>query len=202
MSGFDEWASLSSDRAGRPASERAPRSEEATAHSSSSLEARLAGLAAREALLEQREAQLAADFDYVLRQLTARLDAKKGEVEQSQLEMRRLQARLDRRERDVEEREATVKSLLGVGAGGGVAAASPSRELDATSAPAEGGWRRRTYRPSRRYPSWLWPAVVAVAPLVLATTRRRSDQSAAVQWTRCLASSIKSPPICCTPRRS
>ena len=72
---------------------------------------REARLRERETALERLNAQLALDFEYVLGELDARLDAKKAQLRDEHAELQRLQTKLDVRERQLQGREQTVRVL-------------------------------------------------------------------------------------------
>lgn len=69
-------------------------------------------MAAREAAVQQLSEQLSLDFEYVLGELDARLDAKRAQLSTEQSALRRLQSKLDVRERQLQGREQTVKVPL------------------------------------------------------------------------------------------
>ena len=117
--GFQAWAALAASD-GHADGPQPPAAAEATRQpSGGSSAARDAELAARERQLTLRERQLEVDFGFVLTQLDERLAAKKSAINETQLAMKALQTRLDARQRGVEAREATVKSLMAIGATGG-----------------------------------------------------------------------------------
>ena len=74
-------------------------------------------LQSAQAQLQRQGEMLARDFEFVLAQLDARLTSKKRELMGAQAAMRELQKSLDARARRLDERDATLRLLLGGGAG-------------------------------------------------------------------------------------